>query len=465
MRKQITALVTKRNTLLDGMSSASEKAANDNRLFTADEQTQFDKDQAEVRDIDVQLARLEEAERQMASRARPLPTPLPGNDDPPPATPGVRVLAFKPFPGQGFVRYAVAIARAKGNMGQAVEIARQWKDQTPEVLAILEMQWRTGMSPVQVIRAPVNPGTTTDPGWAGPLVYAQNLAAEFIELLRPQVLLSRMTLRPVPFNVRIPRQTSTAAVGWVGQGLSKPAGAAGFDAITIPWAKMACITVITDELARFSAPSAEMLVRDDLIESIARYADAQFTDPAVAPVANTSPGSITNGITAGNIIATTGNTITLINNDATALLKALAAQNIPMTNPYWLMTPAAKITLGNTRGATVEIIAWPEINASSTWYGYPILTSNSIPVGTGASAGKTPLILLDGSQIFYADDGMVDIETSAEASIQMDSAPATPPAPLISLWQQNMLGIKAERYQYWTRRHLGCVGYINNFQT
>jgi HK97 family phage major capsid protein len=247
--------------------------------------------------------------------------------------------------------------------------------------------------------------------------------------------------------------------------MSKPAGTAGFDAITIPWAKMSCITVITDELARFSAPSAEMLVRDDLIESIARYADAQFTDPAVAPVANTSPGSITNGIAAGLVIPSSGLTVTLINTDATKLLKALAAGNIPMTRPYWLMTPAAKIQLGNTRGATVELIAWPEINQQSTWYGYPILTSNSIPVSTTAPIGQTDLILLDASQIFYADDGMVDIETSAEASIQMDSAPATPPTPLVSLWQQNLLGIKAERYQYWTKRHVGCVAYISGFQT
>jgi HK97 family phage major capsid protein len=466
MRKHITALQKKRNTLLDAMEATSDKAANDNRLFTADEQAQFDRDQTEVRDIDTQLARLEEAERQAASRARPMPQPNPGGeDDHPTPTPGAKIIPFKPFKGQGFVRWAVAIARSKGNMGQAIEIARQWKDQTPEVLAVLEMQYRTGTTPVAMLRAAVAAGTTTDPTWAGPLVYAQNLAAEFIELLRPEVLLSRMALRPVPFNVRIPRQTSTAAVGWVGQGLSKPAGAQGFDAITIPWAKMSCITVITDELARFSAPSAEMLVRDDLIESMARYADQQFTDPNVAAVANVSPGSVTNGLAAPLVVASTGNTVTQINTDATALLKALASFNIPMTRPYWLMTPAAKITLGNTRGSTVELIAWPEINDRATWFGYPILTSNSIPVGTGANAGKTSLILLDASQIFYADDGMVDIETSAEASIQMDSAPATPPTPLISLWQQNMLGIKAERYQYWTKRHTGCVGYISNFQT
>ena len=43
-----------------------------------------------------------------------------------------------------------------------------------------------------------------------------------------------------------------------------------------------------------------------------------------------------------------------------------------------------------------------------------------------------------------ADDGQTMVDTSKEASLQADSAPATPPTPLISLWQQNLLGIKAE---------------------
>ena len=45
----------------------------------------------------------------------------------------------------------------------------------------------------------------------------------------------------------------------------------------------------------------------------------------------------------------------------------------------------------------------------------------------------------------------------------MDSAPATPPTPLVSLWQQNMLGIKAERFIYWLRRRDGVVQVISGF--
>jgi hypothetical protein len=65
--------------------------------------------------------------------------------------------------------------------------------------------------------------------------------------------------------------------------------------------------------------------------------------------------------------------------------------------------------------------------------------------------------LLVQSEMMVADDGQTMIDISQEASLQMDTAPATPPAQLISLWQQNMLGIKAERYIYWLMRRDAAV--------
>ena len=464
LRKQFDQLTKLRNAAVARMSALSDAAAEgEGRLFTPEEQTEFDKLSGEVKAYNDQLDSLHEAERRMAAVAAPMAAP-PGAA--PAATPGVEVRAFKPFPGQGFTRYAVALARSKGNIAQAIEIARGWKDQTPEILSILEAQFRSGLTPGQVhdqmTRAAVPPGTTTDPTWAGPLVYAQNLASEFIELLRAETLLDKLPFRAAPFNVRIPRQPSTVGVGWVGQGLSAPAGKFDLDAITLPWAKMVAIIAITDELARFSSPSAEMLARDDLLASMARFMDGDFTDPANAGVANLRPPSLVFGAQA---IPSTGNTVAEINTDATALLKYFAANNVPMARPFWLMTPAAKITIGNTRGSTVEFAAWPEIVERGTWFGYPVLTSNSIKSSVGAAAGQTNLILLDASEILRADDGMIDVEASNEASIQLDTVPGSPPTTPVSLWQQGLLGIKAQRYAYWIKRHAPVVAYIENFQT
>ena len=130
MRKQIVALRKKRDEHLDAMTTLSDLAANDNRLFTAEEQAAFDKDQKEIADIDGQLTRLEAVERLSMSRATPAASPLA-------PTPGVSVVPFKPFKGQGFVRMVLAVARTKGNIQAAAEQAKEWADQTPEVEHVL----------------------------------------------------------------------------------------------------------------------------------------------------------------------------------------------------------------------------------------------------------------------------------------------------------------------------------------
>jgi HK97 family phage major capsid protein len=464
LRDQIAALLKQRKQRLDDMETLSKKAGEAERLFTADEQKEFDKVLADVADIDATLSRLQEAERQLGASAKPLPTP--GNPTPTP-TPGLELKPFKAFAGQGFVRMTLAIARTKGNLHAAAEFATRWKDQTPGVEIVLRAMAQTGEMPGEVLRAAVAAGTTTSATWAGPLIYAQNLASEFIEFLRPQTIVGRLPLRPVPFNVSIPRQTSGASAGWVGEGLSKPVAPLSFDRLPIPWAKTSVICVITDELARFSDPSAEMLVRDDLVQTIVNFVDTQFIDPSVAPLAAVRPGAVTNGVAGTNVIVvpSTGLTVAEINADVTSLMKQMAAANIPMNRMYWVMTPAARITLQNIR-TVQDLIAFPEVGQGQ-FRGYPIVESNSVPTSgpSPGPAGQTDLVLMDCSQIFHASDPIVDIQASNEASLQMDSAPATPPAPLVSMFQQNMLAIRAEQYQYWVRRHALSVGYVSIFQT
>ena len=100
--------------------------------------------------------------------------------------------------------------------------------------------------------------------------------------------------------MRIPRNTvAMGSASWVGEGLSKPVGRTSFDLVTVPWAKAALIIAITEELARFSNPAAESLMRDLLVRAIRDFLDAQFVDAAIAPVANLSPGGITNALPAG----------------------------------------------------------------------------------------------------------------------------------------------------------------------
>ena len=59
-----------------------------------------------------------------------------------------------------------------------------------------------------------------------------------------------------------------------------------------------------------------------------------------------------------------------------------------------------------------------------------------------------------------ADDGGVDVSISSEASLQMDDAPTAGAAQLVSLWQNNLIGFRAERTVNWARRRDNSVAYL-----
>ena len=55
------------------------------------------------------------------------------------------------------------------------------------------------------------------------------------------------------------------------------------------------------------------------------------------------------------------------------------------------------------------------------------------------------------------------IDASREASLQMDSAPASPAdatTVMVSLWQHNMVGLRAERFANWKRANANAVKYL-----
>ena len=443
--EQIAALLRKRGDIIKAMETLSQSVVTGEtiRAFTDDEQKKFDADREAIAAIDKQLTDLKAMETLLASQA----VAVPGVPGTPAATQGVVVKAFKPFPAQAFTRFVGALARSKGNLMMAETFAKQWDQETPEVSAIL--------------RAAVAAGTTTDPTWAAPLVQYNNMASEFIELLRPATVLDKIAskMRRVPFLTRMPRQTAGGTANWVGEGLSKPVTKLDFDTVIFPFAKIAVICVITQELAKMSTPAAEMLVRDDLIATIAQFQDAQLLDPAVAPLANVRPGSLTNGVVA---IPSTGHTVATVTADLAAAMLAMTNALIPMKAPVWIMTPTAFMFLSLLRTALDVFAFRQEMVTSGTLLGIPIIQTTNMPI----AAGLSPIILMDAAEIMYADDGGIVIDSSTEASLQMDSAPANPPVDatvMVSLWQQNMLGIKAERFIYWQRRRVAAVQIITGF--
>jgi HK97 family phage major capsid protein len=261
----------------------------------------------------------------------------------------------------------------------------------------------------------------------------------------------------VPFRIKIPRQTAGASAGWVGEGAPKPLSKQAFDTIQLEAYKVAVIVVITEELARFSNPSAEALIRTDLISAISKFIDQQFLDPAKALSAGTSPASITNGV-AGQ--TPSGTTLAAAFTDLAKLVNLFATANHPMTSMAWVMTPARAATLGLSRNV-MGVPEFPSLGADGgTLMGFPVITSTNITPGSSSDR----IFLIETSEILFADDG-VTLDISREASLQMSDAPdnpATATTVMVSLWQNNLVGIRAERFITWLPRRTGIVQWIEN---
>lgn len=441
IREQIAALEAKRAAIVARNEELLKKSADSGSTLDEAEGQEFDGNQIQVGTIDKELVRYREHEKTLIAKATPISEKTAGTDEGASAARGgvIRVKGPDLPKGTAFTRYAIALCRAKGFTPHALEIARaqkSWREQTPEV--------------ERVLKAAVDAGTTTDAGWASELADYTYMAAEFIEFLRPQTIIGKINgLRRVPFNIKMPLQDAGSSVNWVGEGAVKPVSKLNFDTVTLRFAKAAGIVVLTDELVRFSNPSAEALVRADLAAAIAQFLDEQFVDPTVTAVTNVSPASVTNGAAHSGA---SGTTAAAVRTDFKTLLTALLNANIAPSGGTWIMQPVLAVSLGLMLNALAQP-EFPSINADGgTFLGYQVVTSNSVPSGV--------IVFLKPSEIMLADDGQVVIDASREASLVMDDGASPVGTTLVSLWQRNMVALRAERFINWQRRRDEAVYYL-----
>lgn len=461
--EQISAFDARRKAANDRMTELMNKAAEEGVTLDQAESDEYDNLEVDIKKLNDHIERLIKLEEHNKAAAKPIQViDIASGSEARSSSrdPVIRVRSNVP-PGIRFTRYVMLMAASNGNRHHAREILSEnktWMSETPELAELLKIDVNYYM------KAAVNPGTAVEPAWAGPLVVATNLASEFAEFLRPLTIIGRIgNLRRVPFNISLPRATAGTSVGWVGEGAPKPVTSMAFDTVTLRWAKAAAIVVLTEELVRHSNPAAESVVRSDLASAMTFFLDRQFVDPSVAEVTNVSPASITNGVTP---ITATGTTAAAFRADVASLFASLFAANLSTAGGVWIMTQLQALKLSLMQNSLGQQV-FPSVNPDSggTLLGYPVVQSENMPAVGGSPADGYPLIFAIGPEIMLADDGQILIDASREASLQMDTAPDSPPSAstnMVSLWQTNMLGLRAERWINWKKRRTAAVQYISN---
>jgi HK97 family phage major capsid protein len=464
--EQIADLENTRAAKAARMNEVITKSVDEGRTTDDAESEEFDTLETELKKIDADLVRLKKMEQLQASNAKPVNGSNTKAADE--SRGGVTVKNTQKLePGIEFSRFVMCLAAAKGDEAKAFRIAQARYPETERVVKSLKFMTESGTSLETVMKTNVNAGTTLDSTWAAPLVDYTNFAGDFLEFLRPQTIVGRFgtgnipSLNRVPFNVRIAGQTSGGSAGWVGEGAPKPLTKFDFNATELRWTKIAAIAVITEELLRFSNPSAERLVRDGLAGAVIARLDQDFIDPSKAAVANVSPASITNGVTP---ISSTGGDADDIRRDLRALWAPFIAANNAPTQAVYIMTATTALALSlmlNTLGQP----EFPGITVNGgTLMGVPVIVSEYLDNSAGSAGGI--VILVNARDIWLADDGQITIDVSREASLQMDDAPTNnsstgTEAQLVSMFQTNSVAIRAERYINWAKRRSSAVSYLD----
>jgi HK97 family phage major capsid protein len=287
------------------------------------------------------------------------------------------------------------------------------------------------------------------------------MTSEFIEYLRPLTIIGRIPgLRKVPFKIKVPRQTAVASVNWVGEGKPKPVGKSAFDTVTLDFTKIAGIIVLTDELVRLSTPSAEALARDDLASGIVQLMDQDFIDPDKAAVANVSPASIINGVTP---VTASGTAYSNFVTDVKAVMQKFMDANISPDGVVVIMRQDTALALS----LMVTSLGNPQFPGltmnGGTLAGFTVVTSQNVQYTEDSPQEGAPIIFVRAPDIMLADDGAVTIDISREASLEMSDAPTDPAVAatvLVSLFQHNMVGIRAERMVNWVKRRAAAAQFI-----
>jgi len=470
--EDVQALEGSRASKEKRMEAITAACREEGRTKSETERQEWDELSADIAGIDHELADLKRLQ-EIQTRAKPAD----GSNGKAASQSRDARISIRPVdnPEKGiqFARLAMALAKAKGDPGiahsimkshypehPAVDVLRAARDRGDDYGTFISRaaEWRTKNVPA---------GTTSDDTWAGPLLAHNTYTADFIDFLRPRTIIGRFgqggipSLRQIPFNVHIKGQSTGGAGHWVGEGQTKPVTKFDYFDAYHGFKKVAGISVITEELIRFSDPSAEALVRDGLANALIARMDADFLDDAAA--SNHRPAGLRNQVVA---IASAGADIDAVTEDIAALWATADAADLPQDSAVYIMRPTIARRLGLMRNDLSSERIFPGISArGGSLLDVPIITSNYAPAGF--------VILVFASEIYLSDDGVVTVDASREASIQMIDAkndgvtnastdldedyPAPVPTTLVSMYQTDSVALRAHRFINWSKRRPNAV--------
>lgn len=472
---RLTGLKKKHAALVASMEAILDKALDSAgvvRDLTADENTAFEKLEAEANGIEKSIVR----EKSMLARVGVSKDT--GNEDDPegddqdePALPTRKAAARARDTRASIERVA---GRQKGNtvaaqakepgsvfekMGVILWAAYAHKA-APEISTADHIE-RKGYGQIadsmrETREKALNSGTLT----AGSELIPLEFSTEFIEFIRPKTSIMRAGPTIIPLdagNLRISGGDVGATASYRTEGSDAPYTQATFKEKTLAAKILTAVTSITKELLQRSPLAVAAIVQNDIA---AAWIHAQDLAALRGDGTGNTPVGLKNLMSPGNVINVAPGlapSYQIIDLYALQLIENIEGADIPTMNPVWFMATRIVNYLRTLRGVNGEKI-YPEMDgANPTFHGYPVFKTNQIPKNLGLTTDMTEIYLCDMGHFWYGDAGSMEISLSDEASFVQGGT-------LISAWSRNLIAVKVNGSHDFALRFDKAAGMLANVQ-
>lgn len=399
-------------------------------------------------ELEAREARLQSLKDAEASLAR---STSGGGGGSKPAAPAIRrplgVRERDPKPGDMILRMA------------AISLISHVTQRDP--IAILEERYRDHEATNVFVRAAVDPAKTSVQGWASELIETETVA--FLETLRDISFYPRLAVMGANLQfgqgrgaIKIPSRSATPSISgsFVGEGSPIPVRRFGLTSTTLNPHKMGVISYFTKEMAKYSTPQIEGMLRAEMRGDTADTVDTLLTDnnagSAIRPAGLLYNVSALTASTDGGWAAILADIETL----AAPFDAAKAGRNLVL-----LMNKreARKLALGVGPDKVIGSMRKVLEDAGIT----PISSVN-VPAGRLIMLDAADFATAAGDQPEFdaSEQAVIHAEDTSPAQIGTAGSPNVVAAPVISMFQTASIALRMLLDITWAMRRAGMVQWI-----
>lgn len=286
-------------------------------------------------------------------------------------------------------RYLRVMACAKGDPDRAIAQAKAWKDDKL-VKALSETVFE-----------------------AGGAIVPEEYVAEIIDLLAAKAVVRSLGVETVPMNsgsMTLPFLAQGSSASYVGENQNIVKSEPQFGQLQLSAKKLAALVPISNDLLRDASPSADNIVRNDLVRSLTLREDLAFIRDDGTEY---KPKGMRHWADASHVFARikagTAATLAEITADLGKAVRLLEEANVAMMRPGWIFPPRVKWHLMLIMDSNGNPVFKGEME-KGTLLTYPYRTTTQIPSNLGVGANETEIYFADFSGLVIGENTQLLID-------------------------------------------------------